>query len=291
MTPILTDLTTIRTLCDKYGFSLSKGFGQNFIVNAGICPKICETAGIDKATNVLEIGPGFGTLTQQLAQRAKKVVCVEIDTRLLPVLEETLADFSNVTVINQDILQCDLQSLLKQEFGDEPVTVCANLPYYITSPIVMMLLESNLPIENITAMVQKEAAERICAKPGTRECGAISYAVSYYSQPSIEFSVKAGSFYPPPKVTGAIIQLKVNPAPALASQPKKQAKLFALIRASFSQRRKTLVNGASAGLSLPKSGLQAAMEKAGLAQNLRPEQLTLADFLHLQETLWPQEDA
>lgn len=285
MTPTLTDLATIRNLCDKYGFFLSKGFGQNFIVNAGICPKICETANIDATTNVLEIGPGFGTLTQQLAQRAKKVVSVEIDTRLLPVLEETLADFSNVTIINQDILQCDLQSLLQQEFGNEPVVVCANLPYYITSPIIMKLLESNLPITTITAMVQKEAAERICAKPGTRECGAISYAVSYYSQPTVEFLVKPGSFYPPPKVTSAIIQLKINPEPSLADQPQKQAALFALVRASFSQRRKTLVNSASAGLCLPKADLQAAMEKAGLAQNLRPEQLTLQDFLQLQDAL------
>ncbi|MDL2324237.1 16S rRNA (adenine(1518)-N(6)/adenine(1519)-N(6))-dimethyltransferase RsmA [Ruminococcaceae bacterium OttesenSCG-928-A16] len=285
----LTDLTTIRTLCEKYGFTLAKGFGQNFIVNAGICPKICEAAGIDKTTNVLEIGPGFGTLTQQLALRAKKVVAIEVDTRLLPVLEETLAEHDNVTIVNQDVLQCDLAALITQEFGGGPVTVCANLPYYITSPILMKLLEDRLPITSITAMVQKEAADRICAAPGTRASGAISYATHYYAAPAIRFTVQPGSFYPPPKVTSAVIQLTLHAMPPLAAHPVREKRLFALVRASFSQRRKTLINAASAGLAMPKQALQAALQTTGLAPLARPEQLTLEQYIALEQALWPEE--
>ena len=284
--PNLTDLSHIRQLCEKHGFSFSKGFGQNFIVNPGICPKICDAAGIDETTNVLEIGPGFGTLTQQLAQRAKKVVAVEVDSRLLPVLDETLAEYSNVTVVNQDVLACDIAALAAQEF-DGPFAVCANLPYYITSPVIMKLLEDRLPITQITAMVQKEAAERIAAQTGTRQSGAISYGVHYYANPQYLFSVKPGSFYPPPKVTSAIIQLDVLQAPPLANQPQREKRLFAIIKAAFSQRRKTLVNAVSAGYSLPKPQLAAALEELGFSLTIRPEQLTLANFIQLEKTLYP----
>lgn len=285
----LTDLGTIRALCEKYGFTLSKGFGQNFIVNAGICPKICDAAEIGPDTNVLEIGPGFGTLTQQLAQRAKKVVSIEIDTRLLPVLEETLAGFENVRIVNEDVLKCELASLIKEEFGGGPVTVCANLPYYITSPIIMKLLEEKLPIDNITAMVQKEAAERICATPGTRACGAVSYAVAYYSVPEICFSVQPGSFYPPPKVTSAVIRLRPHAVLPLAASPVREKRLFSLVRAAFSQRRKTLANAAAAGLALPKPALAQAIQAASLPPMARPEQLTLEQYIVLEHALWADE--
>ncbi len=284
--PNLTDLSYIKQLCEKYGFSFSKGFGQNFIVNAGICPKICDAAGIDETTNVLEIGPGFGTLTQQLAQRAKKVVAVEVDTRLLDVLNETLAEYSNVTVVNQDVLTCDIAALAAKEF-DGPFAVCANLPYYITSPVIMKLLEDRLPITQITAMVQKEAAERITSPPGTRQSGAISYGVHYYAKPQYLFSVKPGSFYPPPKVTSAIIQLDVFQTPALASQPQREKRLFALVKAAFAQRRKTFVNAVSAGLALPKPQLTAALAAFGFSPTIRPEQLTLENFIQLEKALYP----
>lgn len=282
----LTDLSVIHALCEKYGFSLAKGYGQNFIVNPGICPKLCDAAGLTPESNVLEIGPGFGTLTAQLAQRAKKVVSLEVDPRLLPVLNETLAGFGNVTVLNQDVLKCDLHALVREYF-DGPVQVCANLPYYITSPIVMLLLESRLPFTGITVMVQKEAAERLAAQPGTRQAGAISYAVHYYTRPSLAFSVKPGSFYPPPKVTSAVVNLTPLAAPPLAHSPGREKQLFALVRAAFGQRRKTLANAASAGLGMPKQTLASALATAGIPPLARPEQLTLQDFIRLQQALWP----
>lgn len=285
--PALTDLSYIRALCEKYGFSFSKGFGQNFIVNPGICPKICDAAGIGPSSNVLEIGPGFGTLTRELAARARKVVTVEVDTRLLPVLEETLSEFHNVQVVNQDILKCDIAALARQAFGDEEFAVCANLPYYITSPVIMKLLEDRLPITTITAMVQKEAAERIAAPLGTRQAGAISYGIHYYSRPKMLFSVKPGSFYPPPKVTSAIIQLTLEQVPPLANYPEREARLFALVKAAFAQRRKTLLNAAAAGLHLPKEQLAAALKTAEIDANARPEQLLLQDYILLEQALWP----
>ena len=284
--PQLTDLSTLRQLCDKYGFSFSKGFGQNFIVNPGVCPKICEAAQIGPGSNVLEIGPGFGTLTAELAARARRVVAVEVDARLLPVLDETLAGFSNVAVVNEDVLKCDLAALLKNEF-DGPVSVCANLPYYITSPILMRLLEEKLPLTHITAMVQKEAAERIAAKPGTRLAGAITYAVWYYALPKIEFLVQPGSFYPQPKVTSAVLRLDLRDKPPLAHSPEREARFFSLVRAAFSQRRKTLCNAASAGLALPKAEVAAALAAAGIPPMSRPEQLALEQYIALEKKLWP----
>ena len=186
----LTDLATIRALCEKYDFALSKGFGQNFIINPGVPAKIVDAAGIDRRCGVIEIGPGIGVLTKEMAKRAGKVVAIE-----------TLAGFDNVKVILQDVLKTDLRALVEQEFPGMPVAVCANLPYYITSPIIMKLLEDKLPVENITVMVQKEAAERLAALPGTRESGAVSCAVRYFAQPRMMFTVQAGSFYPAPKVT------------------------------------------------------------------------------------------
>lgn len=283
--PKLTELATIRDLCARYDFALSKGFGQNFIINPGICPRIAEASGIGPGWGALEIGPGIGVLTEQLCQRADKVVAVEVDKRLPPLLAETMADYPNFTLVLEDVLKVDLRRLLEEEFGGRPVAVCANLPYYITSPILMRLLEERLPIQNITVMVQKEAAQRLCAAPGTREAGAISYAVAYYAQPKLLFTVQPGSFFPAPKVTSAVIQLTLHPQPPVRVPGDDEAGYFRLIRAAFSQRRKTAANAIANGLSLPKAQVLAALQDAGLDARLRPEQLTLQDFCALQTAL------
>ena len=276
--PALTDLSTIRSLCDRYGFSLSKGFGQNFIINPGVCPRIAESAGIGPDWGVLEIGPGIGVLTEQLAKRAAKVVSVEIDRRLFPLLDETLAGYGNVKIVEGDVLKVDLRALIRQEFAGRPVAVCANLPYYITSPILMRLLEEKLPIRNITVMVQREAAQRLCAAPGTREAGAISYAVAYYAEPRQLFTVQPGSFYPAPKVTSAVIRLDVRSRPPIDLPAGQESAYFALIRAAFSQRRKTAANAIANGLHLPKAQVLEAMAAVGLDPRTRPEQLDLSAY-------------
>ena len=279
--PNLTDLSTIRDLCARYDFALSKGFGQNFIINPGICPRIAEAAEIGPGWGVLEIGPGIGVLTEQLCKRADKVVSVEVDKRLPPLLAETMAGYDNFKLVLQDVLKVDLKALLAEEFGDKPVAVCANLPYYITSPILMRLLEEKLPIRNITVMVQREAAQRLCAAPGTREAGAISYAVAYYAQPKMLFTVQPGSFYPAPSVTSAVIRLDVRQEPPVELPEGQESAYFALIRAAFSQRRKTAANAIANGLKLPKAQVLAALQKAGMEERVRPEQLTLQDYAAL----------
>lgn len=282
----LTELSTIKALCAAHGFSFSKGLGQNFIVNPGICPKIADAAGIDAAMGVLEIGPGFGVLTQELARRAGKVVAIEVDKRLPPLLAQTLAEFDNVTVVEGDVLQLDLAALLCDAFSGMRVVVCANLPYYITSPVLMRLLEQRLPVEQITVMVQKEAAERLTAAPGSRLAGAITYAVHYYAAPRVLFTVQPGSFYPPPKVTSAVIQLRPHAAPPVT--PRDEAAMFRVIRAAFGQRRKTAANAVSAGLGVPKEAVLAALAAAGAPANARPEQLTLPDYAALSDALFAQ---
>ena len=283
--PELTDLSVIRTLCEKYDFALSKGFGQNFIINPGLPPKIVDASGVDKSWGVLEIGPGIGVLTKELAQRAAKVVSIEVDERLPPLLAETMAGVENFKLVLQDVLKVDLRALIEEEFPGMPVAVCANLPYYITSPILMRLLEEKLPIRNITVMVQKEAAQRLCAAPGTRDAGAISYAVAYYAEPKLLFSVQPGSFYPAPKVTSAVIRLDVREKPAVTVPNGDEAAFFALIRAAFSQRRKTAANAIANGLHLPKAQVISALQAADLDERSRPEQLTLENYCALQTAL------
>ncbi len=280
----LTNIAVVREVCARHGFSLSKGFGQNFIVNPGVCPKMVQAAGIDGSFGVLEVGPGIGVLTKELCLRAAKVVSVEVDERLAPILGETMADFPNFRLVMGDVLKTDLAALIAREFAGLRVAVCANLPYYITSPIVMKLLEERLPLAHITVMVQKEAAQRLCAQPGTRAAGAVSYAVHYYAQPQVLFTVQPGSFYPPPKVTSAVIQLRLHAQPPVA--PHSEADMFRTVRAAFSQRRKTAANAVSAGLGLDKARVAAAMESAGLAPTARPEQLTLADYAALSDALF-----
>ena len=281
--PNLTDVSVIKDLCARYGFSLSKGYGQNFIINPGVCPKIVQAAGIDKSYGVLEVGPGIGVLTKELAAAASRVAAVEVDPRLPALLAETLADQPNVEIVQGDVLKTDLHALIEEKFEGLQVAVCANLPYYITSPIVMKLLEERLPVRHITVMVQKEAAERITAAPGTRTAGAISYAVHYYANPQLLFTVQPGSFYPPPKVTSAVIRLELRDKPAVDTPD--EAGLFRLIRGAFGQRRKAAANSIAAALGMPKAKVTAALEQAGLSPLVRPEQLTLEDFAALQQAL------
>jgi len=267
----------------RHGFTFSKAKGQNFIINPGVCPRMAALSGADKSSGVLEIGPGAGALTRALSDVAGRVVAVEIDARLLPVLEETLADLDNVTVIQGDILKLDLPALLQEHFKDMPVHVCANLPYYITSPILMRLLESRLPFVNITVMAQKEAADRLCAPMGTRECGAVTAAVEYYAQARQLFRVSRGSFFPAPKVDSAVLQLTPRPAPPV--DLPDETFFFRVIRAAFAQRRKTAANALSAGLSIEKSVVLTAMERAGVAPEARAENFTLEDYARLAKEL------
>lgn len=280
--PQLTDIAYIKTLLSRHGFQFSKKLGQNFLINPSVCPRMAQACGADAQSGVLEIGPGFGVLTGELAKVAKKVVAVELDHRLPPVLQETLAGHDNVQIVSGDIMKIDLVRLLQEEFRGMPVHVCANLPYYITSPILMMLLESRLPFETITVMVQKEAAVRLCAAPGTRECGAVSLAAQYYAEAKTLFSVSRGSFMPAPNVDSAVMQLTLRKTPPV--QVHDEAKMFRIIRAAFNQRRKMLPNTlAAAGFS--KEQVLLAMQKAGILQTARAEQLTLEQFAALSNAL------
>ena len=272
----LSNISVIRDVLSRHGFSFSKGLGQNFLINPTVCPRMAEMGNAKPGWGIIEIGAGVGVLTAELARRADKVVCIEIDSRLLPVLDETLAEFDNIKIVNEDVLKVDLHKLIEQEFAGMPVAVCANLPYYITSPIIMNLLEAHLPIASLTVMVQKEAAARLCAEPGSREVGAVSIAVRYYSEPKILFQVSRGSFLPAPDVDSTVIRLDVRDHPPVEVGSEEQ--FFKVVRAAFSQRRKTLPNTLSAGLGIPKAQAIEMLEKAGLPTNLRAEQLTLDQF-------------
>ena len=272
----LSNISVIRDVLSRHGFSFSKGLGQNFLINPTVCPHMAEMGNAKPGWGIIEIGAGVGVLTAELARRADKVVCIEIDSRLLPVLDETLAEFDNIKIVNEDVLKVDLHKLIEQEFAGMPVAVCANLPYYITSPIIMNLLEAHLPIASLTVMVQKEAAARLCAEPGSREVGAVSIAVRYYSDPKILFQVSRGSFLPAPDVDSTVIRLDVRDHPPVEVGSEEQ--FFKVVRAAFSQRRKTLPNTLSAGLGIPKAQAIEMLEKAGIPTNLRAEQLTLDQF-------------
>ncbi len=280
----LTDAGYIRDLLTRHGFHFSKKLGQNFLINPSVCPRMAEACGAAPDTGVLEIGPGIGVLTRELARRAGRVVAIELDDRLPPVLAETMAGYDNVSFVWGDCMKLDLPALLKQEFGDRPVAVCANLPYYITSPILMMLLESRLPVENLTVMVQKEAAQRLCAAPGTRQAGAVTHAVQYYARAEVLFSVSRGSFLPAPQVDSAVIRLTRRAQPPVTV--RDEALLFRLIRAGFNQRRKTL--GISlTGAGYDKAAVAAALAATGVPATARAEQLTLSDFAALADALTP----
>lgn len=281
----LTDIQTIKRLFAKHGFSFSKSLGQNFITDADVCPEIAASAGISANDGVLEIGAGIGVLTQELAMRAKKVVSLEIDARLIPILGDTLYDFTNVEVINADIMKTDLEKLMKNSFnGCENIRVCANLPYYITSPVIMLLLESRLPFKSITVMVQKEAGERLCAEVGTREAGAVSVAVNYYGEAEKLFEVTRDAFMPSPKVDSVVINITPREKPEFALTDEKF--FFSFVKAAFSQRRKTALNSIASSLGMPKEKVGEALENAGLDANIRAEKLTMKELYELSENLY-----
>ena len=279
----LSDIGTIKDILSRHGFTFSKSLGQNFLINPSVCPRMAELSGADKGVGVIEIGPGIGVLTNELCKLADKVVAIELDKRLLPVLEETLGEYDNLKVVNADVLETDLHKLIEEEFSGMEVVVCANLPYYITSPVIMKLLEDKLPISAITVMVQKEAAQRICAEVGSRQSGAVTVSVNYYAKPEMLFSVSAGSFMPAPKVDSAVIRLNVLDEPPVKVNDEK--KFFSVVKASFSQRRKVISNSLSSGLSLDKSKTAELLEKAGVPLNARAEKLSLQNFADIANNL------
>lgn len=271
----LSNLGVIKELLKDHGLFLTKSLGQNFLINPFVCPRIAELGGA-KDSFVLEVGAGIGVLTKELSKLAKKVCAVEIDKRLISILNDTLSEFDNIEIINEDILNLDLEKLLKEKANGMNIKVCANLPYYITSPILMHILESKLLIESITVMVQKEAAKRICAKPGTRDCGSISLAVSYYSTPKLLFNVSRGSFYPKPNVDSAVIKLDINKVKPVNVYSEKD--FFELIKAAFSQRRKVLINPVSKLWNVSKKELKKKLISLDIDPSARAEQLSLKQF-------------
>lgn len=275
----LSNISNIKSILSRHGFTFSKSLGQNFLINPSVCPRMAAECGAGAGVGVIEIGPGIGVLTCELARLADKVVSVELDKRLIPVLDETLAEFDNVKIINDDALKVDFHKLIEDEFKGMSVCICANLPYYITSPVIMRLLELKLPIQAITVMVQKEAAQRICAEVGTRQSSALTVAVNYYAKAQLLFNVSSGSFMPAPKVDSAVIRLDINKTPPVYVTDEEL--LFKIIKAAFGQRRKTLSNSLSAGLNIEKTKLNAMLESSGIPANYRAEQLTLQNFASL----------
>ena len=271
---------TIEIL-NKYDFVLQKKYGQNFLIDNHVLDKIIEGADVGKDDYVLEIGPGIGTLTQALCEKARQVLAVEIDKALIPILNETLSDYDNVSIINKDILKIDLNKLVKEENNGSPIKVVANLPYYITTPIIMSFLENSVPVESLTVMVQKEVAQRMQASAGSKDYGALSLAVQYYSEPYIVANVPPNCFIPRPKVASTVIRLKVHKDPLV--EVKDEKLMFRLIRASFNQRRKTLVNGLnnSKDLTFTKEEIQEALRKHNISEMIRGEALTLEEFAGL----------
>ncbi len=283
MPPSLSDPRVLRELLQRHGLRLSKGLGQNFLINPSVCPRMAAACGAEGCAGVLEVGPGVGVLTRELSSTAKKVVSVELDHRLLPVLEETLSDCTNVEIVQGDILKLDLHRLIEEKLSGGPVCVCANLPYYITSPVIMALLEGGLPLTAVTVMVQKEAAARLCAPPGVRECGAVSVSVHYRSRPQVLFQVGRGSFMPPPNVDSSVIRFDMLPEPPV--RVRNEDILFKVARGAFVQRRKTAANSLSGALRLPKGLIEGRLTQAGIPINARAEQLTLAQFGTLSDAL------
>lgn len=275
----------VSAVLKRFGFTFQKKYGQNFLMDDNILNKIIDSADITKDDVVLEIGPGIGTMTEELSRAAKHVIAVEIDKHLIPILEETLFGHSNITIINQDILKADIEALAREYNDGKPLKVVANLPYYITTPIIMELLEKRLPIHSITVMVQKEVAERMMTGPGSKDYGALSLAVKYYSTPHIVCQVPAGCFMPKPNVDSAVIQLVCNEKPPVEVDDEKL--LFKCIRASFNQRRKTLANGLKnySGLTFTKEEIEKAIENAGFTPSVRGEALTLEEFAKLANCL------
>ena len=278
----LWDINDIKLILKKHGFHFSKALGQNFIVDSGVCPAIAEKAGLCDKDYVLEIGPGIGVLTKELLLRAKKVVAVELDKRLPEILADTLAEFDNFELVEGDILKLDLNRFFAEHFeGAKTLKVCANLPYYITSPVIMALLQSDLPIESITVMVQKEAGERLCAAVGSKNAGAVTAAVNYYARAEEAFFVPKESFMPAPKVDSEVIHLPLRATPPV--QVADEALFFKVIKAAFLQRRKAAANSLSAGLAMPKQQVIEMLEALGFSPQVRAESFTMEDFAAISE--------
>ncbi len=268
----------------KYNFSFQKKFGQNFLIDTRVLERIIDASEITKDDCVLEIGPGIGTMTQYLAENAREVIAVEIDKALIPILGDTLKDYSNVTVINDDILKVDINKIVEEKNNGQPIKVVANLPYYITTPIIMGLFESHVPLKSITVMVQKEVADRMQVGPGTKDYGALSLAVQYYANPEVVANVPPNCFIPRPNVGSAVIRLTRYENPPVKAEDEKF--MFSLIRASFNQRRKTLINGlTNGGIGISKEKIQSVLEEMGLPLTIRGEALTLEQFAQLSNLL------
>lgn len=281
----LYDYNTIKRILTRHGFTFSKALGQNFLIDPSVCPRMAAALEADDRTGVLEIGPGIGVLTKELSAVCGRVAAVELDRRLPDVLAETLADCPNVQVVPGDVLQMDLQALFADQFADcDRLQVCANLPYYITTPVLMRLLESELPIERLVVMVQLEAAKRLCAPLGTRDCGAVSAAVEYYTQAEILFEVGRESFYPSPNVDSAVIALIRRQQPPV--QVTDEGYFFRVVKGAFLQRRKTLANSLNAALGVPKAELTALFQSLGLSATARAEQLTMSQMAALANALY-----
>ncbi len=279
----LYDYNTVTNLLKKHSFTFSKALGQNFLIDESVCPRMAEYVS-NKDCGVIEIGPGIGVLTKELCLAAKKVVAIELDKRLLPVLDETLSEFDNVEIISGDAMKLNLHQLIKDKFSDcKSVKVCANLPYYITSPVIMNLLQNELPIEEIIVMVQKEAAERFCAEIGSRDAGAVTVAVNYYAKSEMLFEVDRTSFMPSPKVDSEVIKLEIRKEPAVKVTDSKR--FFAVVKAAFAQRRKTVVNSISSTLGVPKEKIINALEQIGISTTVRAEKITMEQFAELSEIL------
>ncbi len=275
----------LKTLLGRHGFSFSKSLGQNFLIDENVLNKILNAADLNKDTCALEIGPGAGTLTRKLAENAKQALAIEIDKALIPVLSESLAEFDNATVINQDVMEVDLSAVTKDVFGDAPFCVVANLPYYITTPIIMNLLESNLPVKTMTVMVQKEVADRMVAKPGSKDYGALSVAVQYHTKPKMVCKAEPHCFMPQPKVASAVICLEVLEKPSAEVLDEKL--FFKVVKSAFGQRRKTLCNALSNSpyLSLEKEKILFALSQMGLDAGIRGERLSVEEFAQLSNLL------
>lgn len=281
----LCDYNTVKKILSAHGFNFSKALGQNFIIDDSICPAMAEMLGADEKTGVLEVGPGVGVLTKELCKRAGKVVSVELDERLYPVLEQTMSDYDNFELVKGDVMKIDLHALIAEKFADcDEVKICANLPYYITSPVIMMLLQSKLPITEIEVMVQQEAAERLCAPIGSREAGAVSVAVNYYGESEILFNVGRECFMPSPKVDSSVIKIVVREKPEFEVKNEKQ--FFSLVKCAFAQRRKTLVNSLSNSLGKSKPEVTNALAQLGLAPTVRAENLKMEDLVNLADLLF-----
>lgn len=281
----LCDYNTVKKILSAHGFNFSKALGQNFIIDDTVCPAMADMLNVDESTGVIEVGPGVGVLTKELCKRAGKVVSIELDERLYPVLEKTLADYDNFELVKGDVMKLDLHGIIAQKLsGFKEVKVCANLPYYITSPVIMTLLEGKLAITEIEVMVQQEAAERLCAELGTREAGAVTFAVNYYGKAEILFNVGRECFMPSPKVDSSVIRIAVREKPEFDVKNEKQ--LFTLVKCAFAQRRKTLVNSLANSLGKSKADITNALSQLGIEPNVRAENLSMEDYVNLADLLF-----